>query len=391
MKEHAEKTARQLSIIETWRNNKGCGTLIASTGFGKTYTAIMAIKKLREKYSDAHVIVVVPTINLQNQWYKELKKHKQDKETCVLVINTAYKNKYECGLLIMDEIHCYGAPEFIKVFETIKYKYILGLTATIERSDGKHEVLKKAAPIIDEVTLKECLDNDWISKYTIYNLSVNFTEDEAEDYKKRDKTFKYAAYKLGYGGRDSFTKASNILKSKTASAQDKAHAAIYYNSMRKRGEICKNAGNKIQAIVDIISLFPDRKAIVFSDSTNFADDLQEQLGDICVAFHSKMTAKQQREALKMFDDNRTKKRVISCVKALNQGLDVPDCSLGIVAAGNSKKLDNIQRTGRIFRYQPDKTAIIVNLYVPETQEVNWLRSRQESMEPMFIDDINQIV
>ena len=82
---------------------------------------------------------------------------------------------------------------------------------------------------------------------------------------------------------------------------------------------------------------------------------------MCVlSFHSKRTKKQQVEILKKFKDGRTKQRVISSVKALNAGFDVPDCSLGIVAAGNSKKLDNIQRTGRIIRYVPGKTAVIIN-------------------------------
>ena len=94
--------------------------------------------------------------------------------------------------------------------------------------------------------------------------------------------------------------------------------------------------------------------------------------------------------MKKFKDGRTKQRVISAVKALNAGFDVPDCSLGIVAAGNSKKLDNIQRTGRIIRYVPGKEAIIINLYAPDTQEVAWLTNRQEGQEVIWVENVNEI-
>ena len=130
-------------------------------------------------------------------------------------------------------------------------------------------------------------------------------------------------------------------------------------------------------IKELLEKFSDRKALLFNGSVKFADEVQEELGDICLSFHSKRSKKQQAEVLRKFKDGRTKQRVISSVKALNAGLDVPDCSLGIVAAGNSRKLDNIQRTGRIIRYIPGKTAVIINLYAPNTQEVAWLNKRQE--------------
>lgn len=384
------KTQRQLIVVEKWRVNKGRGTLIAATGFGKTYTAILVIKALREKTPTSKVEIVVPTINLYQQWMKELIAHNLIKNTWVTVINTAYKDHVKCDLLVLDEIHCYGAPEFSKIFDVCEYKYILGLTATIERSDGKHEILKKYSPIIDIINLEECSENNWVSKYNIYNLAVDFTEEERIAYNKKDKTFRYAASKIGFGGA-AFTEASRLLKDPDADPQMRAYAAMYYNAMRERAILCKNAVNKILLIKDIIDMHPDRKALVFSDNTKFADDLQDVLGNICVTFHSKMTPKEQRQALKMFEDNRTKKRVISSVKALNQGFNIPDCSLGIIAAGNSRKLDNVQRTGRLIRWQKGKTAIIINLYVPDTQEVNWLRKRQEDVNPVFINNINEII
>jgi superfamily II DNA or RNA helicase len=59
----------------------------------------------------------------------------------------------------LDEIHVYAASSFAQVFETVNYDMILGLTATIERLDGKEKLLLEKAPICDQVTVKEAVDN----------------------------------------------------------------------------------------------------------------------------------------------------------------------------------------------------------------------------------------
>jgi len=374
MEKVSSRTERQLEIVQKFADNKGRGTLLAATGFGKTFTAIMVILRLLKSRPKGKVVIVVPTINLKNQWKKELKQNKVHKNCEVIVINTAYKTKQSCDLLICDEIHAYGAEQFIKVFDKITYQYIFGLTATIERSDG----------------IDECHANGWVSDYLVYNLAVPMYDDEQEDYDKANKQFRYAAGRLGFGGAQSFNNARKYLQDKTADPAMRAVAAVYYNSMRKRGDICKNSQAKIPVIKQLLEKFDDRKALLFSASTDFADAVQEELGDVCLSFHSKRTKKQQVEILKKFKDGRTKQRVISSVKALNAGFDVPDCSLGIVAAGNSKKLDNIQRTGRIIRYVPGKTAVIINLYAPNTQEVSWLNKRQEGQNVVWADSIEEI-
>ena len=386
----SSRTSRQLEIVQKFADNKGRGTLLAATGFGKTFTAIMVILRLLKSRPEAKVIIVVPTINLKNQWIVELRKNKVKDHCDVIVINTAYKSKAKCDLLICDEMHAYGAEQFIKVFDKITYQFIFGLTATIERSDGMHEVLLQYAPVIDEVPIEECHKNGWVSDYLVYNLAVPMLEDETEDYDKANKQFRYAAGQIGFGGSQSFNAAKRYLNDKDADPHKRAMAAIYYNAMRKRGDICKNSQAKIPVIKALLDKFDDRKALLFSASTKFADDVQEELGDICLSFHSKRTKQQQVEILKKFKDGRTKQRIISSVKALNAGFDVPDCSLGIVAAGSSKKLDNIQRTGRIIRYVPGKTAVIINLYAPDTQEVSWLNKRQEGQIVKWVDSIDEI-
>jgi superfamily II DNA or RNA helicase len=109
-------------------------------------------------------------------------------------------------------------------------------------------------------------------------------------------------------------------------------AGAYFNSMRQRKKICLNNSNKIAATKSIVDLFSDRNGLIFSATTEFADQLQDnefadqlqdKLGDISMTFHSKLKKKEQEYVIKRFKDKRTKVRMLSSVKALNEGFNVP--------------------------------------------------------------------
>lgn len=57
------------------------------------------------------------------------------------------------------EIHGTPSEHFVKIFEVIKYKLLLGLTGTLERLDGKEAIIKKYAPVCDRVTIDEAEKN----------------------------------------------------------------------------------------------------------------------------------------------------------------------------------------------------------------------------------------
>jgi superfamily II DNA or RNA helicase len=62
-------------------------------------------------------------------------------------------------LFIIDELHLAASEINVTMFQIVKYKYALGLTATFERLDGRHELLTPYVPPCDKVTLKDALEN----------------------------------------------------------------------------------------------------------------------------------------------------------------------------------------------------------------------------------------
>jgi superfamily II DNA or RNA helicase len=151
------RTSRQIEGLRRWRDSDFKGIAEYPTGFGKTYTAIMAIQGMVPKKGITSCLVVVPTIELKAQWEKELSSNKVS--ICkVMVINSAIKEIHNVDMLVLDEIHRYAAESFRTIFTNVTSKYILGLTATLEREDNFHEIILSYLEVFDKITVDEALD-----------------------------------------------------------------------------------------------------------------------------------------------------------------------------------------------------------------------------------------
>lgn len=342
-----------------------------------------------------NVIIIVPTLVLKQQWEERLAYYNLSSFCNVLVINTAYKNNYICDFLIIDEVHKIPSTEFRKCLETIKYNYSLHLTATLERLDGEEKFLLSKFSICDTITLKECLNNKWISEYAIYNLAVPFSYEEYIKYKKINNSFKYYAKKCTNNNfNSSFECATYWLSNGTT--EEKKLATGFYRNMSLRKDLLINNSNKLPVTIEIIKRFQDRLGLVFSESIKFANTLHSKIPDICLPIHSKIGQKEQEIQLQLFKDRAIPQTYISSCKSLIAGLDIPQLSIGIIASASSSKIASIQSLGRLLRIQENKQAIFINLYTPDyeevaSQEVKWLLKRQQGMSNInWITDINEI-
>lgn len=67
---------------------------------------------------------------------------------------------------------------FSQIFERVNYNFILGLTGTLERLDGKETIIKQYCPVCDIVTMDEAIKNKWVAPVKEYAvlLDVDLTE-----------------------------------------------------------------------------------------------------------------------------------------------------------------------------------------------------------------------
>jgi superfamily II DNA or RNA helicase len=410
-----KKLARQWQglnlVIDNFKIGLGA-TLEWCTAMGKTFASILLIKRMLEKDKTRSTIVIVPTVQLKEQWEREFKEHKIP--NCkVYVVNTAITLDLSCHLLILDELHLYGSEENSKVFD-IRRTWTLGLTATLFRLDGKHKWIAEKVPVVDTIPLEVARENGWVAEYLEYNWGIYMTPSEAEEYRKINKEFhKYFAF----FGHD-FNLANKCKNRQQAEefaqkmgwdTQTTQFRAVRFNHfMRKRKEFLHSAESKVLASYQALLRFP-YKTITFSESTKFADELTSRLGPIAVCYHTKLPTqvreivtikkykkkpekrivkyvkfgktKLKREALDKISDNRYKVRIINTARALDQGFNVEDIEFVLTASGTSNPTQDTQRKGRggrkfTFKNGKDKIALFINIYFIGTQDEKWLKKRQ---------------
>lgn len=181
------RTDRQKEGIKKWIK-AGCkGTLVWSTGVGKTRGAMTAIWKLIKSKPNARILISVPTEILQKQWMDDyIIKYNLLKNCEVKIINSIIKTTWDVDLLVIDEIHLTPTEQMGAIFECVDYQMILGLTATIERLDGKEILVKSYAPVCDEITIEEATSNGWLSPYKEYVVMLDV---DMTDYNKWNQEF----------------------------------------------------------------------------------------------------------------------------------------------------------------------------------------------------------
>ena len=379
-----------------WIKNKCKGTLVASTGFGKTRVGLNCIKSVYKKYPNIKVIIVVPTTALKEQWVTIIDNNDLSFNCEVIVINTAIKNSYVCDILVIDEIHRAVADLLKQVFETIKYKYILGLTATIERLDGKHALLQKYCPVFDEITLAEAQFQGWISNYKEYRVILDV--DDIHIYKEYNKQFQADFEFFNYDWdkvmscigpkgyinrikiRDEMCPNGSVEDKKKVLQSITYHATSFMRVIQQRKSFINNHPKKLEITRRIIESRPNAKIITFSNNVKMA----EAIGMGGKVFSGKDSKKQGRTTIEEF--SKQDSGILHTIKKADEGLDVPGLSVAIILGLDSSKIRKTQRIGRVARKEGDKEAEIFTLVIDQTVEVEWFKKSNNSTNIITIDE-----
>ena len=396
MKIDENKLKRQRRAVDVWKSSGYKGTIEAVTGFGKTFVAVLIIQDMNKARPDDTTLVIVPTRYLLDQWKDEIKKHDL-KNVSVMVINTGVKSIRQTDLLILDEIHNYASDVFKGIFSLTHYHYILGLTATLERSDKKHYIIENECPVVDTISMKESLAMGYVSNFKIFNLGLELHPKERIRYELMhdsfNKYFKWfdfnfqiamkclqsQEYREHYASRTGYD-PKGIMSA----------AVNWSKNMRNRKTYLYNHPMKIEAAKELIETF-DVPTITFSESVKFADELTRACFLWAVSYHSKISKYRKIKSIEEFNDKKSDIKVISTARALDEGFDIQDVTLAIVCSGTSTSRQDLQRTGRAIRFAPGKTGLIVNLYIKDTQDEKWLRNRQKkTINATHVDSIKQI-
>jgi superfamily II DNA or RNA helicase len=363
------------------------GSVIAGTGFGKTRVLVnAAIEKVNNGQN--RVLVLVPFDHLKDRFKTEFINvlgrtfgvyfwNTNVQTECYASIEKLDPTDY-C-MILGDEIHLGltdRCMEFYRRAERLKIPMTF-CTATLPEDPEYRKRLLNIAPPVYEITIDECVVQGFVAPYSIQCIGIDLTDEEAKKYKTVNANFGYWKGKLGL---DAFRFANIILGNKKAYNKNMIEAALgFYRAIRQRKKIIDHAMNKVFMAKEVVNALPGKK-LVFGGDNEFTDLLHGSI-DGSGVYHSKVPKKQRDAAL---DDFRTGRIDVLCsTKALNQGLDIPDASVGVICGLTSKSLTMIQRVGRLVRRDPadpDKTGNVVIVYVKDSQEEKWLHNSLKDID-----------
>lgn len=381
-----------------WIKNKCKGCVVAPTGVGKTRIALKCLQSFLARYPKTKFLVVVPTDNLKDQWMGQLDSWGLGLNGEVLVINTASTHKFETDILVIDEIHRASATTLVNIFNTINYKYILGLTATFERLDGREkEVVEKKCPVIDRITLQEALSNNWISSYKEYQVLLDVDDIDTLKHLNKEFTshFEFFGFQfdkvmslLGKDGWKARNKLRNDMCGPNASEEQKKqmlrnityHSQRFMQVLQARKKFINNHPKKLEVARKIIQARPFSKIITFSNNIKMAEAIG--IGEVYTGKNSKTKARANLEEF----NRRTDGCVLNSVKKLIEGCDVHGLSVAIMLGIDSSEIRATQARGRVIRFEEGKQAEIFNLIINNSVEVEWFKKSHKDASYITIDE-----
>lgn len=384
-----EPYPHQREALQAWKQSQRNGVVVLPTAAGKTYLAQLAMEA-----TPRSTLVVVPTLDLMHQWYAHLLAAFPDVEigllgggsrdrTPILVAtyDSAAINAETLGnhyaLLVFDECHHLPTDFYRVIAEYAIAPYRLGLSATPDRSDGRHKDLDHLIGNVVYRKSAEELSGQALAEHKIVEIKVKLSSQERQKYdqaiKIRNDFLRSSRISLGsLQGWQLFVKAS-------ARSQEGRRAMLAH---RQAKEIALGTDGKLRILTDLISQhYPERILIFTNDNATVYRISQEFL---IPAITHQTPVKERHDILQRFRTGEYQTLVTS--RVLNEGVDVPDARIAVILSGTGSAREYIQRLGRVLRKgsQENKLAILYEVVTEGTSEERTSQRRRgygESKKP----------
>jgi superfamily II DNA or RNA helicase len=371
----------QQEALETWKKAGKNGVVVLPTAAGKTYLAQMVMQSIQRS-----TLIMVPTLDLMHQWYAHLLAAFPEVEIGLLgggsrdrtpILVSTYDsaaihaenlgNLY--GLLIFDECHHLPSDFNRVIAEYAIAPYRLGLSATPERTDGKHADLEYL--IGPEVYRKspEELSGIALAEHKTAQIRVKLSQIERDRYNELIQT------------RNAFLQDQNIILGSLQGWQrfvrESARSKAGRRAMlahREARAIAFGTEGKLRVLADLLAQHYPEQTLIFTDDNATVYRISQDF--LIPAITHQTPVKERHEILNKFKSGEYPTLVAS--RVLNEGVDVPAARIAIVLSGTGSTREYIQRLGRVLRKSNDasKLALLYEVIAEDTTEENVVRRRQ---------------
>jgi len=349
----------QVEAYESWVKNNCRGTIIAPTGTGKTIIAGYAIRKL-----NVPTLIVCPTERILKMWIERLREKfglyasafyggsKKIGRITVTIYNTVSMIHPELldsfNLIVLDEVHHAGSEVFSSIIHRLSDGHnVMALTATLKREDERHMIIMSKLPVVYCLDLATAIKHRLVAPVEVIPIGVDMNERERREYteiKRKISNVKNALKTLN--GDEERRRLERQLK-------------IYINQRRI---LLSRLQAKKEAVYNIALKHLGERILVFSESIESIEALKKYLlerGMRAETYHSNKP-----ESIRdlIFKRWGTEFNVLLSCRALDEGVDVPECGIAVMIASGMSVRQLVQRKGRIMRPREGKIAKLYVVY-----------------------------
>jgi superfamily II DNA or RNA helicase len=367
--------AWQTAALEQWAQAGHRGIVSVVTGGGKTVFALSCIDRLKPETT----LIVVPTAALLDQWWEEAahffdlsldeinvvtgSRGLRTGAINLAVINTAAKvaeRMQDAGcFLIVDECHK-AAADHHRLILGIRTAASLGLSATPERpyDEGLVEVLIPAlGEIIYQYDYAAALRDRVIVPFLLHHIVFELEEDRQRDYERLTRAIGQSIKQVG--------------------ADAEATVALFL----KRARVLNLSLNRVRIALRLVAANAGKRTLVFHEDVEACELIHQvaaEQGVRCGVYHSRLPLKLRASMLANY--RRGELDVLVTCRALDEGFNVPETEIGIVAASTATRRQRIQRLGRVVRPAPGKSTATIYTLVASGPEIARLRAEEADLE-----------
>jgi superfamily II DNA or RNA helicase len=367
--------AWQKEALALWKSAGNRGIIEVVTGGGKTIFALSCIREIKAETT----LVIVPTVALLDQWWEETASffgvslddinivsssgRIRSGTVNLAVLNSA--SKLNLGkrtlpyFLIVDECHKAASKKFRSALDGSPAA-TLGLSATPERpyDEGLEEVLiPKLGEIIYRYTYKNALRDKVIVPFELKNVVFDLEPERQAEY-------------------DKLTKAIGRAISNNGMEDERTIALLL-----RRARVMNLSVNRIRLALRLVLAHKGNRTIVFHEDIEACNVIQEVLSEAKVpsgVYHSKMKLRHRAEVLSAYRQGELD--VLITCRALDEGFNVPETEIGIIAASTATRRQRIQRLGRVLRPVSGKPIATIYSLVATDPEIKRLREEEKDLE-----------
>lgn len=386
-----EPYPHQRDALHAWVNAGRQGVVVLPTAAGKTYLAQLAMQATRRS-----TLITVPTLDLMHQWYARLKAAFPDVEIGLLgggsrdrtpILIATYDsaaihaenigNLY--GLLICDECHHLPSDFNRVIAEYAIAPFRLGLTATPDRTDGRHADLDTLLGQVVYARTAEDLAGKALAHHEVVQIHVKLSQEERDRYNHliavRNRFLQENNVWLGsLEGWQRFVQVS--ARSKAGRRAMLAH--------RESRAIALGTEAKLRVLGDLIAEHYPEQILIFTNDNATVYRISQDF--LIPAITHQTPVKERHEILQKFREGEYKTLAASHV--LNEGVDVPEARIAILLSGSGSTREYIQRLGRVLRRStPQKRAILYEVIAEETTEESVSRRRRGFGSPSYAQQL----